>query len=1280
MLTAALSCVLTVLALAVAPSAARAGSPGQGDAPGGAPGPAAHTVTFDKYSLMLDGKRTYIWSGEFHYFRLPSPDLWRDVLQKMKAEGYNAVSMYFDWGYHSPAPGVYDFSGVRDVDKLLDIAQQVGLYVIARPGPYINAEVDGGGLPGWLTNVAGKARTDDPDYVAAADEWLTHIDAILARHQYTDGTGPVILYQIENELAATGTTQKQYMQHLYDKVRADGITVPIFHNDKGRHGIWVPSGSDVPGTVTGPTDLYAFDGYPGGSCHTDATVGSPSTAPDWGIWGSGGASGGSSASPNTPGFTAEFGGGWFDYWGSQGTYDCTAQREGSGYERVFYGTNIANRLDIQNVYMGFGGTSWGWLPAPVVYSSYDYGAGISEARQLRPKVTTMKELGLFVQSVTPLTKIDPAQMVTPSNSNIKIYDDVNPDTGTHFYIAMHDPSNGTGNDLFTFGLSTADGSYTVPQQGTLRIDGQDSKILTADYDLDAAAGSASPHLVYSTSQIMTHLNVAGGQLALLYGPSGEDGETVLRYADRPQVQVLAGSVSDTYDTTTGDLRLNYVHDGLAEVRITGGGRDPLTLLLADTATAGTFWEPDTDNGPVLVRGPELVRTAAMRGVNLLLTGDTKDAADLQVWGPERVHHVEWNGRHVRLARSDADGSFSATRQLPGAEPITLPDLTGLTWKTQYGSPESQPGFDDSKWLIADKTTTASTTPPPSGQPVLTADDYGFHTGDVWYRAHYTGAGAAGSISLRYGGGGAGLLQAWLDGVYLGQNVLASGQSSPATTGSASFTIPQHLRTDGAHVLSVMVRNDGHNEDGGVNDAQKEGRGLISMTMADPDENAVAPGVTWRIQGDEGGEDIVDTARGVMNASGSYGDRHGWYLPGFPTQDWKTATVPASSAVPGTSWYTTSFRLDILTVDDASLGLTIGDPSSPQSSANYRALIYVNGWNVGQYIANVGPQHTFVVPNGILNPNGDNSLAIEVTSNGGAGNGLEKVQLTDLGTVRGGVAVAQNQAPDWSSRDWGEPQPQSVVAVDPPTFTGVDQLSGGDTFTVSSTIRNDGGPEVTDLQPTLDLPSGWTSAITKQAPDVLAPGAAADVSWTVTLPDDAAGGTYAVAVEAGYRQAGQQQTTGASGEVSVRQHGLQYVSDMPWVSSTNGWGPVERDESVGGTGQGDGGPLDIAGTTYAKGLGTNSPSTVVLDLGGTCSAFSSDVGLDIGAGSKGSVTFTVIGDGTVLAQTGTMRGGDAPQHLDADLTGVQTLTLEVGDAGDGNGHDNADWGGAQVICA
>src|SRR5205807_10113218 len=143
---------------------------------------------------------------------------------------------------------------------------------------------------------------------------------------------------------------------------------------------------------------------------------------DWGLYGVGGAKGGASASPQTPGYAAEFGGGWFDYWGSVGTYSCMAVREGPGYEREFYDTNIANGLTLQNFYMTFGGTSWGWLPAPVVYTSYDYGAAINEARQLRPKATAMKEIGLFAQSVPLIDKVDPGPAVTPTSLAAQVYD------------------------------------------------------------------------------------------------------------------------------------------------------------------------------------------------------------------------------------------------------------------------------------------------------------------------------------------------------------------------------------------------------------------------------------------------------------------------------------------------------------------------------------------------------------------------------------------------------------------------------------------------------------------------------------------------------------------------------------------------------------------------------------------------------------------------------------------------------------------------------------------
>jgi beta-galactosidase GanA len=245
-------------------------------------------------------------------------------------------------------------------------------------------------------------------------------------------------------------------------------------------------------------------------------------------------------------------------------------------------------------------------------------------------------------------------------------------------------------------------------------------------------------------------------------------------------------------------------------------------------------------------------------------------------------------------------------------------------------------------------------------------------------------------------------------VYLGQHVLPANLASPPTTGTVTLPVPAGVPADGDHVLAVLVRNNGHNEDGGVNDAHKEGRGLISVGFPDP-----APSVAWRIQGAAGGEQLVDPVRGPLNNGGQFGERAGWHLPGYPDAGWATRPVPdAAAPQPGTAWYRTTFRLAVPHGVDASIGLTIGDASVPRSGGRYRVLIFLNGWNLGQYIADVGPQHTFVLPTGILNAHGGNTLALVVTSDGGAGNGLERVQLTTLATARSSLTVGPVRSPGY----------------------------------------------------------------------------------------------------------------------------------------------------------------------------------------------------------------------------------------------------------------------------
>ncbi|NUT92458.1 MAG: alpha-galactosidase, partial [Saccharothrix sp.] len=144
-------------------------------------------------------------------------------------------------------------------------------------------------------------------------------------------------------------------------------------------------------------------------------------------------------------------------------------------------------------------------------------------------------------------------------------------------------------------------------------------------------------------------------------------------------------------------------------------------------------------------------------------------------------------------------------------------------------------------------------------------------------------------------------------------------------------------------------------------------------------------------------------------------------------------------------------------------------------------------------------------------------------------------------------------------------------------------------------------------------------------------------------------------------------------------GTHHVSDLPWTSATNGWGPVERDRSNGEQASGDGRALTVAGTTHAKGLGTHATGSITYYLGGSCTTFRTAVGVDDEVGSSGSVTFEVHVDGAKVADSGRLTGAGASATLSAPVSGAQELTLVVTDGGDGVSYDHADWLTPQLTC-
>jgi beta-galactosidase GanA len=277
-------------------------------------------VQWDHYSFKVNGKRLFVFSGEIHYWRIPVPEVWEDLLEKIKAAGFTAFAFYGNWAYHSANNHTTDFdTGAHDFTKLFDIAKKVGLYVITRPGPYVNgtyivparhqslqetrcckilllmpvgdqrtdtipqlvAEANAGGFPLWLTTGAyGALRDNDTRYMNALDPYFSKFSSLTSKYEVTKG-GNGLVSQIENEYGEQWKDRAknipnqaagQYMAALEASARRNGVDVPLIHNDPNMNTkSW--SQDYAPGAV-GNVDVAGLDSYPScWSCNLDECTG-----------------------------------------------------------------------------------------------------------------------------------------------------------------------------------------------------------------------------------------------------------------------------------------------------------------------------------------------------------------------------------------------------------------------------------------------------------------------------------------------------------------------------------------------------------------------------------------------------------------------------------------------------------------------------------------------------------------------------------------------------------------------------------------------------------------------------------------------------------------------------------------------------------------------------------------------------------------------------------------------------------------------------------------------
>ncbi|MFD0342216.1 NPCBM/NEW2 domain-containing protein [Streptomyces sp. NPDC127117] len=245
------------------------------------------------------------------------------------------------------------------------------------------------------------------------------------------------------------------------------------------------------------------------------------------------------------------------------------------------------------------------------------------------------------------------------------------------------------------------------------------------------------------------------------------------------------------------------------------------------------------------------------------------------------------------------------------------------------------------------------------------------------------------------------------------------------------------------------------------------------------------------------------------------------------------------------------------------------------------------------------------------------------------------------------------------------------------------IESGRNATLTTKVTDLGRTPARKVAALLTGPSGWQlKAVSPTGSPVLPTGRSLTTRWQVTAPADATG-AYDLTFKVQYRSpAG----TRVSSTVPLRAHvvvappaGGGFLSDLPQLSAANGWGPVEKDTSNGESGAGDGNPLTIGGTVFAKGLGVHADSAVEFYTGRACEAVTAQVGVDDEKGAKGSVSFEVRADGTQVASSGVLTNAMPARPITADVSGAQVVSLVVTDGGDGVDSDHADWADLRITC-
>ncbi|HZF01819.1 MAG TPA: beta-galactosidase [Methylomirabilota bacterium] len=571
-------------------------------------------IDYDGAGFTVNGQRTYLSSGSIHYPRVPQ-ELWFDRLLRIKRGNFAAVQTYTFWNFHEPQENQFDFSGDKDFGKFLDTAQELGLYATVRIGPYVCAEWDSGGYPLWLKfKPSFKVRTDNPAWLAWNDHWCEKILPIVARHQVNHG-GNVVMVQLENEhpLGWGVVTNSPYFEHLHDEAVKLGIEVPHFMS--GLHHDHAPA----PGNLD-------------------------------------------SSKRANPWFSTEFWVGWYNIYGA------LTDKRNREIETANW-TILAHGGGGHNFYMLHGGTDFDSWNNEEMAASYDDGAPIGQAGDLRPMYYRMKRANQLAQSFPNILAND--------NDDLDDYKDFATGPGVKI-LGARKSQGGAGTFVFlqnsTMNETTA--TFKSGEQLTLKHSG----IYPLPSDVVLADGIK---IIDSTLPVLALTHNGQAVTVVIYGQPDETGRLSLSVNGGIK-QGSPDSASENFtaglpDKNHLDLKIKIPANGVAEFKVSQP--DHLIRVLAINRDLSLYtWILGATNRQYVVCGPEFVQDVQETGgkISVII---------------ERPYGQPSSGQVAVFGGRDQSWHLAAKAD-SSLDTKPAPEL--VDWEMAQTT-EASPAFDDSRW-------------------------------------------------------------------------------------------------------------------------------------------------------------------------------------------------------------------------------------------------------------------------------------------------------------------------------------------------------------------------------------------------------------------------------------------------------------------------------------------------------------------------------------------------------------------------------------------------------